>query len=210
MKIIPFNKLDTVAAATLPFLKSGRVAISGGSTYTKLFTEWAKYDAKIDADFFPVDERMVPMSDPESNWGAAKRLLFDPLGLTRQERHFTQNVEQYEKLLEDSFGTSIPEFDVIFLGIGDDGHTASLFPNGDYLDNCEAVVLQTVAPKAPHDRITLGPSVIRKSKKLVSILWGDGKKEIAQRILSGDDSLPFVKVTKDHPDHVLFCGTKLM
>ena len=111
--------------------------------------------------------------------------------------------------LTDQFGSGLPTFDVIFLGIGDDGHTASLFPGGEYLLNSLDAVLETIAPKPPFRRLSLGPAVIRSAKRIVSVLAGRGKESIAARILANDLSLPFCAITANHPDHCLWLDNKL-
>ena len=210
MEIKPFSSLTELADATRPLLAEGVVALSGGSTYAALLTAWAeRQGVRPGAAFFPVDERLVPLFDEASNWGMAKRVFFDPLGMDDQVSHYPESLSHFAALLADRFGPGIPVFDTIFLGIGDDGHTASLFPGTPALTNSIDAVIQTWAPKPPHPRLSLGPATIRRARSIVSVLAGTGKEGIAQRVLEGDISLPFCAITAGHPDHTLWIDARL-
>jgi 6-phosphogluconolactonase len=92
----------------------------------------------------------------------------------------------------------MPKFDLVFLGVGGDGHTASLFPGTPHLDDYASWVLQTQSPIPPKERITLGMGVICHAREVVIIVMGQDKRDVVQKMLEGDEALPIVKVLK-HP-----------
>jgi 6-phosphogluconolactonase len=95
-------------------------------------------------------------------------------------------------------------FDTIFLGVGDDGHTASLFPGSPALSDTTSLVLHTRSPKPPHDRITLGLRPLLCARHLVVIVAGQTKAPIMERIRRGDDSLPIVTVLAGRHESELY------
>jgi 6-phosphogluconolactonase/glucosamine-6-phosphate isomerase/deaminase len=92
----------------------------------------------------------------------------------------------------------MPEFDLVFLGVGGDGHTASLFPGSPHLDDYESWVLQTESPNPPRKRITLGMGAICGARQVVIIVMGQDKRDIVQKMLEGEEVLPIVRVL-EHP-----------
>lgn len=133
MKVFP--DLDAIAHAaaddfaSLVAAKRGtfHVALSGGSTPKRLFDVLAKRNdiAWDRVELWWGDERTVPPDHPDSNFGMTKKHLIDPLGLTRVHR--MADADDYERELCAALGTP-PVFDLVWLGMGKDGHTASLFP----------------------------------------------------------------------------------
>ena len=149
-EIISFKNYSSLAKATEPFIKKGFVALSGGNTYSRLFQYWTELKPDCSkASFFPVDERVVPFDDPQSNWGNAYRNFLIPINREDDKSNFAQSAAQYYSILKSKFKCNLPVFDVIFLGVGDDGHTASLFPGQPSLEDSTSVVLETISPKPP-------------------------------------------------------------
>jgi len=188
--------LKALGVATRGRLRGPVAAISGGSTFESLFPVWA--EGRIPATMFiPVDERRVGLSQPGSNWAVAIRLLLDPAGLSRQALHWTPTAVHLESLVrglvpaEDGRIPSIPQ---VWLGMGDDGHTASLFPGGEELEDLSSPALETTAPKAPHPRATLGLGALRKADDLVVVVTGSTKAPVLRRVLDGDRTLPLTLV----------------
>jgi 6-phosphogluconolactonase len=171
------------------------VAVSGGSTYEALFPLWRSPEI-ASLLWLPVDERRVGLSHPGSNWRKTIELLLDPNGACEQARHWALTAEDQEDLVR--FLTDTPEgqpvIHQVWLGMGDDGHTASLFPNGPELDDTESVALETTAPKAPHPRVSLGLATLRAADSLNVIVTGAAKGPILRRVLDGDLSLPLTRV----------------
>lgn len=209
--IIPFTTVKEVAQRTVPLLSQGRVAISGGTTYSALFEHWVEAGkGTVSAHFFPVDERVVPLKDDASNWRVAKEKLFDPIGDTTSVRNFAGDFTRYEELLIREFQGETPDFDVVFLGVGDDGHTASLFPGGPYLMDWSTHLIETVSPKAPAKRVSLSPKSILNAQQIVVIIDGANKKPIVEKILKGDKSLPIVQIIEKAENCTIYINRILL
>jgi 6-phosphogluconolactonase len=207
LQIVRADNFEDIGLRTARMIEAlspdATVAVSGGTTYRKILHVWRKNLGTSYVKLFPVDDRMVPFDSSESNWGMIQEILFDPLDWPDSRRCFVQRmsehaVDDYEKLLRFTFNQPMPEFDLIFLGIGDDGHTASLFPGTPHLDDDDSWVLQTESPYPPKERITLGMGVICGARQVVIIVMGQDKRDIVQRMLEGDEALPIVKILK-HP-----------
>lgn len=190
-----FDNIEDCSNKTANYLKNIKVALSGGTTYRKLFSLWStmNLDFKF-SSFYPVDERVVPFNDPQSNWGMIHQNFLKPIGLENQKSHFSESVNQYIDLLKNKFRSDLPTFDTIFLGVGDEGHTASLFPGNNYLNDNHSIVLSTTSPKPPFERITLGPKVLSEAKNLIVVILGDNKKEVVEQILNRNLEMPIVKI----------------
>ncbi len=168
------------------------IAISGGATPRPIHAALAEPPF---ADRFPwpaaafyfADERCVPPDDPESNYGAARRDLFsrapvDPALIHRIEgerEDIDAAAADYAALLPDAL-------DILLLGMGEDGHTASLFPGSSALreEHRRALAVRD-APKPPASRITIAPPVIRAARAVVVLVAGANKAGMVARALSG-------------------------
>jgi 6-phosphogluconolactonase/glucosamine-6-phosphate isomerase/deaminase len=105
--------VENIAKAALDFIhKDNKVAISGGTTYLDIFPFWIQALKGQNVEFFPVDERVVPFDNPDSNWGMACRHLFDRLEDTVSKKNFAVSVKQYENLLFTKFNGKLPVFDL--------------------------------------------------------------------------------------------------
>jgi 6-phosphogluconolactonase len=195
-EIVVHPDLRALGRATRERLRGPVVAISGGSTFESLFPFWVEGGIPA-AMFIPVDERRVGLSEPGSNWAVAIRLLLDPAGLSRQALHWTPSAVHLEGLVRDLVPAGngrIPSIPQVWLGMGDDGHTASLFPGGPELDDLSSLALETTAPKAPHPRVTLGLEVLRSADDLAVVVTGPAKAGVLRRVLDGDRTLPLARV----------------
>lgn len=180
------------------------LAISGGKTPDLLFAALAdKYSQSPiwqKVNFWWVDERMVPPTHPESNFGVAQKLLFSQISIPEDNIHRIkgENNPQEEALSYSSQilknlpqSENLPVFDLILLGMGDDGHTASIFP--DQMDLLESDHICEVAthPVSGQKRVTLTGEVINSASKICFLVTGKEKatrlKEIVSR--SSDASL---------------------
>jgi 6-phosphogluconolactonase len=148
-------------------------------------------------EFFFGDERWVRHDDPDSNYGLARDELFskvpvDPdkvFPMPTQGLSPEEAAEQYETTIAKVFGTKegeMPEFELIFLGMGDDGHTASCFPMTDALDAKERVVLANFVPKLRTYRITLTPPALQAAKEVVFMIAGESKAPALHEVLEGE------------------------
>jgi 6-phosphogluconolactonase len=200
-----FSTLQECAQQTLPFLLTGNVALSGGSTYSRLFPLWVELNQVFTAvSFFPVDERVVAFEDSRSNWGNAFRQFLSRVGRDNDREHFVTSAGEYRRILRDNFGDRMPVFDAVFLGVGGDGHTASLFPGAPYLDDMHEIALETISPQPPAQRVTLAPAVLVAAKRLIVIVAGSDKREIANRINARDPLLPIVSILSKRSQSDLF------
>jgi 6-phosphogluconolactonase len=191
------------------------VAISGGSTprpMHRLLSETPHLTAIPwqGTHLFWADERLVPYESPESNFGAAKADFVDRVPLPVQQLHpmptwcpASDGASIYQAELQglfQRFGSDRPVFDLIFLGIGTDGHTASLFPDpgGAVLkEDPEIWVMGTRGGTPQVDRLTLTYSVLNNAKAIVFIVCGVEKADIVKVILEDDNGhLPAQKI---HP-----------
>jgi len=186
------DDLAALGEATTKRLGGPVVAVSGGSTYETLFSLWRGRSVS-GLTFIPVDERKVGLSETGSNWMVAIRLLLDPNGLSDQALNWTPTAGHLNALvrhLVPAVPGRIPSIPQVWLGMGDDGHTASLFPNGPELADLSDLALETTAPKAPHPRVTLGLAALRTAQDLCVVVTGAAKGPMLRRVLDGDVSLP--------------------
>ncbi len=202
MKQIRCANFAEVAEATLQQMGGPHVAVSGGSTFAQLFPAWAAAGQLDAVSFYPVDERVAPVAKKDSNWEQARQLLFVPLGRTHDLAHEATSGPAYEALLRRRLGDDL-RFDTVFLGMGTDGHTASLFPGTPACEDEEAFVLETRSPRPPHSRVTLGLRVLWAARSLVAVVTGEAKKPMVERLLAGDPALPITRALRGHPAPVL-------
>jgi len=174
------------------------LALSGGETAKKMFTLWKEeYIDRIDWNklrFFWVDERCVPSTDPESNYGNANTNLFQPLNIPEEHIHHIRGEEEpgteavrYSWEIKEYLPRfdQLPIFDCIILGVGPDSHIASIFPNTSKLlyDSKSYTVSQH--PISGQYRITMtGPLILNNAPLLVPIL-GTGKHTIKKKLHEG-------------------------
>jgi 6-phosphogluconolactonase len=169
------------------------LAISGGKTPDLLFAALAEQYADSElwqkVHFWWVDERMVPPGDPESNFGVVERLLFSQIKLPAENIHRVrgENAPESEALsysgqiqerLERTNGW--PVFQLIILGMGDDGHTASIFPDQLNLLDSDQICTVATHPVSGQKRVTLTGKAINNAEKICFLVTGSSK---AQRML---------------------------
>lgn len=172
------------------------VALAGGSTPAALYDLLAQHSelpwAKIDLCFG--DERAVPPTHAESNAGMVETHLTHQPFIPREhvyrirgELPAAEAAEDYEQTLRSLFGASrdLPRFDLILLGLGNDGHTASLFPHSPALDERNAWVTSNHVPALVRDRITLTYPVLNAAREIVFLVAGDDKAWALSEVLEG-------------------------
>lgn len=177
------------------------VAVSGGSTPGSLFTLLGSgsYADKIDwsrVHLFWVDERCVPKEHKDSNFGGAWNSLLSHISIPESNIHRIKGeippVDgslEYEKELKTFFGAdTIPAFDLIFLGMGEDGHTASLFPASDFLKEDKRLAVPVYVERLKSWRITLTLPVLNNAHSVVFLVAGSNKAEALKEILGRDES----------------------
>ena len=167
------------------------VALSGGSTPKTLFEILAKdYKTKIDWKKFHLywgDERCVPPDDQESNFGMTKKYLLDLIEIPEKNIHRIQGEEnpereamRYSAELSDNLEkkNDLPQFDIIILGMGEDGHTASIFPNQIGLLKSGKVCDVAIHPESGQKRVTITGKVINNAKHVYFLVTGKNKAGI--------------------------------
>lgn len=177
--------------------ESYNIALAGGSTPNRLYSiigqELDSYALFKKVNFFWGDERCVPPDSEESNFGTAKRNLFgwmkadlDRVYRIKGEEAPEQEAIRYSDLLKVKLPivNGLPQFDLILLGLGEDGHTASIFPGQEDLLTCDRFVSKAVHPQSQQDRITLTGKVINNAKKIVFLATGKNKAPIIDSIFN--------------------------
>ncbi len=137
------------------------------------------------------DERQVPLDDPSSNYAMAKAALLDHLRIPPEQVFplVGDPTPALRRIPADAGGR--PRFDLIHLGMGEDGHTASLFPGSPVLEEVRAPVAQVHdAPKPPPERLTLTLPVLNAARAVLFMVQGASKREALARVLRRDPALP--------------------
>lgn len=181
------------------------LVLSGGSTplatYRRLATQELPWDR---VDLYWGDERCVGPDDPASNFGRVRDALLEPAEVPREVVHRmrgelppSDGVAHYEEVLRTKFAGSRPVFDLILLGLGVDGHTASLFP-GVASGSLGSWVISARAPEPPHERISLSYEALRGGRRTVFLVSGGDKATVVSRILGGaEPRLPAARVAAE-------------
>jgi 6-phosphogluconolactonase len=179
-----------------------RIAISGGSTPKRMFALLADqtkpFYSEVPWDgihLFWVDERCVPPTDPESNYRMTYETMLQYVPLPtarvyRMEGELQPEVAaaRYESRIRNAFkleGAETPTFDLILLGMGDDAHTASLFPHTAGIDEMNAIVMANHVPQKDTWRITLTWPVINQARAVAFLIEGAAKAEVLHDVLLG-------------------------
>ena len=178
------------------------VALAGGSTprrvYQLLATE--PFNSRLDwskVHLFFGDERAVPAEHPDSNYAMVYEALISKIAIPAQNVHripgegdVNENARQYENLLRAFFsGQSWPRFDLVLLGMGEDGHTASLFPNSGALNEQSRWVVETRNEQLGQDRITLTVPVFNHARRVMFLVVGGKKAQRLKEVLRPQPAL---------------------
>lgn len=177
------------------------ISLSGGSTPKLLFKTLAQspYAEQINwknLHFWWGDERMVSAQDPESNYGEVQKLLFDHIQIPAENIHRIrgENKPHFElNRFQEELSAVIPNgvFDWIILGMGADGHTASLFPHQTHFDD-ENLAVIAKHPESGQIRISKTAKLIEQAKRITYLVTGEGKVEILKEIQTTPaENLPY-------------------
>ena len=188
-----------IDAVEMTWHKPFTIALSGGSTPKILYqslaqtplSDWAK------VELFFGDERPVPKEHPESNYGMVKKALLDQLGDVKVIAH-PMPAEQgdaasYEQVIRSrvkEVRDGMPVLDLVLLGVGPDGHTASIFPGSPLLEEKTKLVAMNENPK----RMSITLPLINAAKRVWIIAAGPEKKGIVERVQGKSGDLPIQKV----------------
>jgi 6-phosphogluconolactonase len=179
-----------LSAANRAITRQGvfRVVLAGGSTPERAYRQLAESDADWACwHLYLGDERCLPPDDVARNsqmieeaWLRRSSIGADHVHWIPAERGAEQGARDYEAIIE-----PILPFDLVLLGMGEDGHTASLFPGHRHAQG-RLVVPVTDAPKPPPDRISLNFAALRQTREMLLLITGAGKRQAVQRWRSGD------------------------
>jgi 6-phosphogluconolactonase len=175
------------------------VSLSGGDTPRALHARLSESHAhQVDwpeVEFFWSDDRLVPPDDPASNYRMARETLLGPLGIRADRVHRVRGEAGDARVAADEYAREIasvaeveagrPVFDLVLLGMGGDGHTASLFPFSDALGVEDEWVAPGRAPKPPFDRVTFTFPVIHAARAVRVLVNGADKAGVLADVLHG-------------------------
>jgi 6-phosphogluconolactonase len=173
----------------------GSIALSGGDTARQCYELLAVADVDWGSvEVFFSDERWVPVSDPDSNEGMARRTFLDAVAPREiySMRHAGSTIEEAASNYDKLVGEHQP-IDLVHLGLGPDGHTASLFPGTPAMEVRDRFVVPNGDDFHPHPRITFTYPGIAHSDLVVVTVAGEEKREALRRIREGED-LPGARI----------------
>ena len=189
------------------------LALSGGTTPSILYRLLAeKYSNKVPwqkIHFWWGDERMVPPGNPDSNFGVVNKLIFSKFKLSPDQIHRIKGEEEpiaeakrygleMEKLIP--LVNNLPAFDLILLGLGEDGHTASIFPDQIQLMESDEITGIAMQPITGQQRITLTGRVLNNAKKVAFLVSGESKASIFNQVIHGSERALVYPAAHIHPD----------
>lgn len=181
------------------------VALSGGETPRQIYRRLGREPLKDKVDWTRVhlffsDERSVPPNDSQSNYGMVERSLLTWINIPRENVHRMKGeiepslaAAEYEKEVKNAFGQQPTRFDLVLLGMGEDGHVASMFPHTGVLDEKTALVCPNKNPDQNIQRVTLTFPIINDAREILFLVSGKRKASIVQRVLGT------IKPTNDIP-----------
>ncbi|HTK11696.1 MAG TPA: 6-phosphogluconolactonase [Ktedonobacteraceae bacterium] len=174
-------------------------ALSGGNTPKKLYALLATepYRGQIDwalVDIFWSDERCVPPDSSDSNFKLAQDVMLSQLPISASQIHRVPADQEdraaasaaYTQEMQRVFGTSgVPRFDLIQLGMGPEGHTASLFPHQPSLQETQRLIMSVTVPKPPPPRLTFTPPLLNAATHVLFLVTGADKAEAVHEVIEG-------------------------
>jgi 6-phosphogluconolactonase len=199
-----------------------RVALSGGNTPKEMYRLLASPEFQVQVDWGRVqvfwgDERCVPPDHPESNYGMARVTLLDAVSIPGKNvfrmpadrSDLDAAADEYAGQLRNALPLDVygvPRFDLVLLGLGPDGHTASLFPGTTALDETHRLVCAPFVPKFGARRMTLTYPVLNAAREILFLVTGSEKAEPLAAVISraGDPPLPAARVQPRDGTRVFF------
>jgi 6-phosphogluconolactonase len=221
MNINIFKNSEDVANGFIdwfvPFSQSSQplhIALSGGSTPAILFRLFAaQYHDQINwanLHFYWGDERCVPPTDEQSNYKMAKELFMDQVGVPDQNIHRikgemvpAEEAVRYAEEIRQWVPTAngLPTFDLIMLGMGGDGHTASIFPHQMELLNSKALCEVATHPESGQHRVSFTGRLINNANQIAFLVTGESKKEKVRSIITGAEDSRLYPAFHVQPTH---------
>lgn len=194
--------ISDLIAQTLKKAERFTIALSGGNTPKQLFTKLgcSPYLHSIDwskVHFFWGDERFVPFRDERNNANMAFKELLEKVPLQEDNVHIMrtdipseESVKEYDRILHNYFDEHSTSFDLVLLGLGEDGHTLSLFPGIDISTEPEQWVTSLYVPEQNMWRITLLPAIVNKAANIAFMVSGSTKSEIVHKVIHTEHPYP--------------------
>jgi len=189
------------------------IALSGGTTPRGLYQALAEepYRTRVPWDcvhLFWGDERMVPPEHAQSNFRMAKETLVDHVPIPAENVHRVRGeappeeaATKYAEALVGVFAGQPPRFDVVLLGLGTDGHTASLFPGADALGETKAPVATVFMPSLDGWRVTLTFPVLNAARRIIFLVSGVEKAAIVARVITSESPAKRLPATLVRPEN---------
>jgi 6-phosphogluconolactonase len=175
------------------------VSLSGGSTPMKLYARLASEN--IDwtrVHFFWGDERCVPVDDPGNTYGVMRGIFFDKIGTTNIHRVESQAYAHTLSGFADA-PFDFPRFDLVLLGMGDDGHTASLFPGSQVEIDSATIAVTAHYQDRPANRVSLTTKVFNQAREVWFLVTGAGKAETLRNVIHGERNLELYPAQRIQP-----------
>lgn len=186
-----------IAQASVALNHRFTVALSGGNTPERMYRLLAtpEFSSQIDwrhVHLFWSDERCVPPNHPDSNYGLAQGAFIDHVPISMDNIHRILGEEDpivaavtYEQELKDHFKEELPRFNLILLGLGVDGHTASIFPGSTAATESKRLAIAVQHPTTNQWRITMTLTAINESANVMFQVAGESKRNILKVVRSG-------------------------
>jgi 6-phosphogluconolactonase len=184
-----------------------RLSLAGGNTPKPVYAEFARIGSNLRWDLVQItfgDERCVPPDHADSNYRMARESLLDAAPIPEgnvfriagelEPEKAARNVEDRLAAIAARLGEARYAHDLILLGLGEDGHTASLFPGSPALEETERNVIPATGPKPPPQRITFTFPLLNASREVAFLVKDPSKEAVIQEVLAGDSRHPASRI----------------